>query len=332
MGMLFQPNSPGVIESFQLAAGDLVRGVRINGDYLIASQVTLSPKQEVTQKALIQGGARLHIADIGPKTIKGDIVVPLWVDGSGQIIPALQHCLDHAQSPLTALTIDTNYLLSHMFIEGEDGGTARNELLTIDCAVIETLKLEVAGRGSARLTISFVGTVDGRAESDLVSPPDSGLLARAIALPDCTCSNSLGVFRGLAGMDVTITNKIGVHAFISPLNVNNRASQTGTADPQLGRDPAFGPDQATVLVPGETSWSSKVEEFLRLGMETFVTPHGGFGQRDNFVLRFGPLSATFPAVLYKPSEVSLTPAILKRTVQFSSVMQPSSQGSNLFSW
>jgi hypothetical protein len=296
--------SPGIVSANEIATGLLIRGIKINGYYLIVENCNVFPIQEVDELYLIQGGPRSAIGNIGIKTIEGQISSPVRVDGNGDLDPAIIELLENAQNPDTILTIETNYSLSMLDqITAENGGTNNNSLLTFDSCLVKDLVLSVSNEEGGKIVVSIIGMIDERQETEIISPPEGFLLHRQLSFADCDVSRYESDMRTISQLQIHITNEVEVLKFLR--------------NPDEGRY-----DQPNCFGVQSTRWEGYFEEILRRGadLETYI--HGGFMQDSRLQLDFGKIRATINVPLFKIAEQPLTSAYLKRKTEFFAQMAP----------
>ncbi|MBS1722303.1 MAG: hypothetical protein JSS66_04765 [Armatimonadetes bacterium] len=282
-------------------------------------------EHEVDLKTYIQGGPNSSIVDMGKKVLKGQIVLPVRVDRDGALEMATRRLLSAAHDPSASITLDTNHILSYSRIAADNGqgGDSDNELLSLDCMVIEELSLTAAPDTGVKLTVSFTGMVDARAPADLVAPPSSFLLGRTLSFQDCDCSRLASAMRNVVSFNVTVRNKIIAPAFIPPCDVDNRATSWSGTSPNQPADWAFMPEQPLILGIEEVRWGGDFQEVLRKGGDTETHMHAGWIQDEDLTFTFGPARAVFKVPLYKVSRVPLVAGILNRKTEFMGVVKPS---------
>lgn len=294
---------PGNISSNETATGLLVRGLSINGDYLIVDNCTLFPVQEVDEKYFIQGGPRGAIADIGNRHVEGQITCPIRVDEDYKLEPAIEHLLDNAQNPDTALVIHTNHVLSHLGITADSWGTDDNKYVNLDCCTIKDLVLSVTEDEGVKLVVSIVGMIDTTSETELVEPPDDYLIHRTLSFADCDVSREESDMRTVNKLEIRIVNNTEMPKFLMAMN----------AEPS---------DQPFCIGTSSTKWQGSFEETLRKGVEAETFIHGGFMYNENLVFCFGPLKATIKYPMFKIGEQPLTSTTLIRKTEFFAQMLP----------
>jgi hypothetical protein len=297
---------PGALSRFEVASGLLVRSIKINGHYLFVDSCNINPQQEINLIHLIQGGPGAAVANIGIKKIEGQITCPIRVNRNGVIDPAVKALLQHAETPMSALRIDTNHVLSHVFLTAESGGTDNNQLLSLDTVVITELKITATPEGGVQLTAQVVGMIDARDPSDYAAPAPGQLLGRELNWSDCEASRWESQMRTISSLEITITNEVEALAFIQPINT-------------LGNERD---DQIDLVGVKSCKWSGKLEELMRLGAEKETYIHGGWMQNENLRLVFGPITAMITCPLFKIAEVPLTSKTIKRTSEFFAQINP----------
>jgi len=316
---------PGQYDAGQIATGILVRGIRIDGHYTIVTSCDINYEHEVDLKNYIQGGPNSSIVDMGKKVIKGSMSLPVRVDRDGALEPAVQRLLEVAHNPSASTTIDTNHVLSYGGIaaDRDNGGDEDNELLSLNCMVVEQLTLKMSPESGVSLSASFTGMIDTREPADLVAPPSSYLIGRQLSLQDCDCSRVSSAMRNVVSFEVYVRNKVVAPAFIPPCHINNRAASAPGTGPNQPADWAFMPEQPLILGIEETRWGGNFEEVLRLGGDTETHMHAGWIQDEDLTFQFGPASALFKIPLYKVSTVPLIAGVLRRKTEFMGVVKPS---------
>jgi hypothetical protein len=299
-------NTPGELSRFETATGLLVRSIKINGNYLFVDNCSINPDQDIDLIHLIQGGPGAAIANIGAKRIKGQISCPLRVRRDGTLDPAIRAILEHSEKPTSAITIDTNHVLSHVGLTAENGGTDNNELLSLDTVIVNELKIVAASDSSIQLTANITGMIDLRDASDYAAPAAGQLLGRELSWADCQASRLESRMRTVSSFEITITNEVEELSFIPPI-------QTQAIDRH---------DQIDMVGVKSCKWSGKFEEVIRRGADTETYLHGGWMQNENLKMSFGPVAATVTCPLFKIAEVSLNPKTVKRQTNFLAQIAP----------
>lgn len=317
-------DSPGLYDAGQIATGILVRGIRIDGYYTIVESCNVNFEQEIDLKNYIQGGPNSSIVDMGKKVLKGQISLPVRVDHDGNLEGAVQRLLQIAHNPSAHAVMDTNHVLSYGGIaaDRDNGGDSNNELLSLNCMVIEELTIKISSESGVVLNVQFTGMVDSRQAADLIVPPTTYLLGRQLSFQDCDCSRIASAMRNVVSFEVYVRNKVIAPAFIPPCSVNNRATTFPGTGANQPTDWAFMPEQPLILGVEETRWGGNYEEVLRLGGDTETSMHGGWIQDEDLTFTFGPAYALFKIPLYKVSTIPLVAGITKRKTDFMGVVKP----------
>lgn len=293
---------PDRFSANEAATGLLVKGIKINGHYLIVENCNVFPVQEVDQAYYIQGGPRSAIADIGVKHVEGEISCPVRVDKDGELEPAVIELLKNAQTPATALMIETNHVLSDLSITAENGGTDNNQLLTLDCCVISSLSLSASFDAGVKIRASIIGMIDARQETDIIAPPNGYLLHRQLSFADCDISRYQSDMRTVDDFEIKIDNKVELVKFLMT--------------------PGERTDQPALLGVTSCKWGGYFQEVLRRGAEAETFIHGGFMVGENLEFQIGNINATIAVPLFKIGEQPLTANVIKRRTDFFAQIPP----------
>jgi hypothetical protein len=297
---------PGNLSRFEPASGLLVRSIKINGHYLFVDSCEINPEQEIDLEFLIQGGPGAAIANIGVKKISGRITCPIRVNRSGVVNNAVKALLQHAESPMSAIRIDTNHVLSQVGLTADNGGTDNNQLLSLDTVVVSDLTITATPDGGVQLTAQILGMVDARDPSDYVAPSPGQLLGRELSWGDCNVKRLESQMRSATSLEINIKNELKPLNFIPPITTEiNDLS-----------------DQIDMIGIQSCKWGGKFEEILRLGVDMESHIHGGWMQNENLNIDFGPISATLSCPLFKIAEVPLSSKQIRRTTSFFGQIQP----------
>jgi hypothetical protein len=296
-------NSPGDISAHEIATGLLVRGLSIDGDYLIVTNCTVNPVQDIDELHLIQAGPRAAIGNIGNKHIEGQIVCPVRVDNDGQLEPAVERLLENAQNPDHVMNIKTNHALSFWGLTAYNGGTDNNELLTFDCCLVKNLTLSVNSTSELTLTADIIGMIDTRLDSDIIAPTEGYLLHRTLTFADCDVSRYESDMRTISDLKIEIINEVETLLFLMQIN-------------------EMPYDQINCMGVQSCRWQGYFEETLRRGADVNTFIHGGFMVEEDLQFRFGPLVATMRVPLFKIGEQPLTHSYIKRKTEFFAQISP----------
>lgn len=321
---MFNRDTPGLYDAGQIATGILTRGIRIDGYYTIVSSCDINFEHEVDLVNYIQGGPNSSIVDMGKKVVKGSIDIPVRVDRDGVLEPAVRRLLEIAHNPDVSTVIDTNHVIAYARIAADNGngGDEDNELLSLNCMVIESLTVKASPTAGVTLNASFTGMIDSREAADLVAPPTDYLLGRQLSIQDCDCSRISSAMRNVSSFEVYIRNKIISQVFIPPCIVDNRADTWPGIGSQQPSDWAFMPEQPSFIGIEETRWGGNFEEVMRLGGDTETHMHAGWIQNEDLTFKFGPARAVFKTPLYKVSNLPLTAGIMRRKTEFMGIVKP----------
>jgi hypothetical protein len=295
---------PGILTRGEFATGLIVRSIRINGYYLLVESCDIHQEQEFKSAHYLQAGPGLSITNIGAKKFKGSIKCPLRLNYAGQLDNALIELLNHAQNPISTLTIDTNHMLSHFKLTAETEITDDNRLISMDSVIVESLTISVGDGGIASLDVSFEGMVDSRTDFVPVNPTIN--LGRPIGWGDCHIYRQESAMRTVTKFTIKITNTIETPTFLMPGNLAFAS-----------RD-----DQIQLLGISTVSWTGNFDEIVRTGadLDTFI--HGGYKVEDYLTLELGPIKAEVPVTMYKKATMPLVSNLLKRTTEWEAIMAP----------
>lgn len=295
--------APGINSRSEPATGLLVRSIRVNGNYLLVESCDIYPRQEIGVKYYIQGGPRSSIADIGKKWVEGQITFPLSVDRNGNILTPIKDILKNAEKPIDNITIDTNHVLSHLSITGEDGGTDNNELVSLNDLVVKSLKISASPDRNVSMTCSLYGTIDTREPGDYINPENIPI-SRKITWADCDASRYSSQMRTISNMEFSIENTIQDTIFLTNYITGERS------------------DQVKYFGVKETKLEGTFEEFLRLGIEVNNFAHGGWIVNENVIFDFGAVKFLTRVPLFQKSEQPINSKLVLRKSKFLSLSSP----------
>lgn len=297
---------PDAISRMEAATGLLVRGVLVNGHYLLCDSCDLFPKQDMEMETFIQGGPKRSIANIGKRWVDGRITCPVRVDKDYILDEAIKQILENAQYPNKTIKIDTNHSLAHLKLTSKYPGTSDNQLVTFDTLIVQDLKLKATPTEGVKLEVSFTGMIEERRASYLVSPPDGFILGRALGWGDCTASRFESSMRTVSSLQIYIKNKPSLHVFLNPINtpVENRS------------------DNTQIIGVENVDWGGLYTEVLRKGVDNHTYVHGGWMVNENLVMEFGPIFVRILVPLFKPAEQPLSSKMFVRTTYFWSQSRP----------
>lgn len=297
---------PGYTSRMESATGLLVRGVLVNGYYLLCDSCDVYPRQDIKMDWYVQGGPKQSIANMRERWVEGKIICPVRVNENYEVEQAVREILTNAQYPNRPIKLDTNHALAHLNLTSKYPGTDNNELVTFDTMIVKSLTLKATPAEGVKLEVEFVGMVEERRASFLVEPPDGTLLGRALAWGDCSASRYESSMRTVSSIQVYIKNQESRHVFLNPAGtpVENRS------------------DNNQILGVKGVDWGGSYIETLRRGVETHTYIHGGWMVNENLILEFGPIYARIPVPLFKPAEQPLTPKLFLRTTTFWAQSRP----------
>ena len=298
---------PGSLSRIQFATGLLIRSVKINGSYLLVDNCTINQTQEIDMNKLyIQGGPGRAIANIGPKKFTGELSFPIRVDRDNILEPAVKKILQHAENPMYSLTLDTNHMLSYLGITAENGGTNDNALLTLDQMVLKSLSISASVDDVLKVSASFEGMIDVRADSDYAVPNENHVMGRSLTWGDCDVNRYQSSMRSVSNFTLQINNEIETPSFLLPYEA------TGTTRS----------DQVALIGVKEVKWTGEFSEFLRVGVELDTHIHGGWMVNENLQFIMGPITATYAVPLFEIAELPLTSKILTRKTKWNAMISP----------
>jgi hypothetical protein len=322
----------------EVATGLLVRGVRINGHYLLVDRCDVGTKQGVEPAWFVgQGGPHAAIANFEGRTIEGSISLPLRVMQDGSLEEGVLALVDAAQNPQKPIRIDTNHTIVSSYVTAEVGATDYNELLSLNELTVTRLKIRGASDQPIMVEASFTGIMSRREPTNYVAPPTgTSWLGRQLSFIDCSCSKFASAMRTARAYQIEIQSKVETHHVIPPIHIDNRDPDQTPPDSgspyQIHH--SFMPDMAKLVGNTETVFRGVYEETARVGSDRESYVHGGYAWRpngdvrDDLVMHFGPLKATFKVPAYSPSEQPLAVGQVIRTVKFFSQRKPSAYSSS----
>lgn len=300
-------NFPGALHGIEPATGLLVRGININGKYLLVDSCSVMPTQETKMEWYLQGGPRASIADINTREIKGNIEFPLRVLSDGSLEDGAIEILVNAENPNRALKIDTNHTLLTTRIVADCGGTDNNELLTLDCLVIENLSITAAPQQGIKVSATVTGTLTSRHSADYIAPSSDKIIGRQLSFQDCNAGRLQSSMINVDEISISITNQVNKTKFFVPY--------------PYGTESRF--DMPQFVMTYNHLWGGYFQEVLRRGIEYENYIHGGIMQGENLSIEFGPLVATVQVPVFKISEQPYNHELLKRKTEFYSQNYPS---------
>ena len=300
---------PSILTRAEFATGLLVRSIKVNGYYLLVDSCTINPTQEIdTSEKFIQGGPGQAISIINVKKITGQISFPLRIDKNNNLEQAAKEILKHAENPISALSIETNHVLSHYNLTAENHATDNNELITLTTMVVSNLTISASPDNEIKVSVDMEGMLDSRTATDFALPDQLDLLGRALSWGDCSISREESSMRNSDSIEVTITNNLETPYFLLPYDEN----------PDL----TIRTDQIHHVGVLAVKWSGKNTEILRKGAELHTHIHGGWMEQENLIANFGSVTAYFTTPLFKVAQVPLTPSVIKRTTEWISLVRP----------
>jgi hypothetical protein len=302
---------PGILSRAEFATGLITRSIKINGNYLLVDECNLNQSQNIdTTDAYLQAGPGSAIGFFDAKKITGNLSFPIRINHLGEIDEAAIEILNHAQNPVSGLVMDTNHVLVHEELTAEDHATDNNKLIKLDSMVISQLTLSCSNNDVLKASVTFEGMIDDYSNSDYTVPDENNLLGRALTWADCNAFRDESALRTVTSFSVTINNTIETPIFLLPYFAPGDTEQTVRND-QIG-----------FLGVRSVKWGGNITELLRSGadLDTFI--HGGWMINENLTFEMGPMSAIFKNPLFKIAQLPLTPSVLTRTTEWSSLMKP----------
>lgn len=302
---------PGILSRAEFATGLITRSIKINGYYLLVDECNINQTQNIdTTDAYLQAGPGSAVGLFEAKKITGTISFPIRINDVGEIDQAAIEILNHAQNPISGLILDTNHILAHEELSAEDHATDNNRLITIDSLIVSQLTISCSNNDVLKASVTFEGMIDEYRDSDYVVPDEEHLLGRALTWADCNAFREESAMRTVTSFNITINNTIEAPIFLLPYFSPEENTQTVRSD-QIG-----------FLGIRSIKWGGSITELLRSGaeLETFI--HGGWMINEYLTFEMGPMTARFKNPLFKIAQLPLTPSVLTRTTEWSSLMKP----------
>lgn len=295
---------PGILTRGEFATGIILRSIRINNYYLLVESCDIVQEQEFKTAHYLQAGPGVSITNIGAKKFSGNIKCPVRVNSSGQLDDAISELLQHAENPISTITIDTNHVLSHFNLTAESEITDDNRLISLDSVVVKSLALSVSDGGIVSLEADFEGMVDTRTDYVPVTPVNH--LGRPIGWGDCHIYRQESAMRTVTKFSLKLSNKIETPIFLM-------AGDSSFAS----RD-----DQIQLVGISEISWTGDFDEIVRTGADQNTFIHGGYKVQDYLTIEIGPIKATVPVTMYQKASMPLTSGLIKRSTKWEAIMAP----------
>lgn len=302
---------PGILSRAEFATGLITRSIKVNGYYLFVDECNINQTQNIdTTDAYLQAGPGSAIGFFDAKKISGSLSFPIRINDQGIVDPAVVEILNHAQNPIAGLVLDTNHILAHQELTAEDYATDNNKLITIDTLIVSSLQISCSSGNVLKASINFEGMIDEYNNSEYIVPENDNFLGRAITWGDCDAFREESSMRTVSSFNINITNTIESPVFLLPYF-------SPGDDEQTVRD-----DQIKFLGIRSVKWGGSITELLRSGaeLETFI--HGGWMMNENLTFKMGPITAKFQNPLFKIAQLPLTPSVLTRTTEWSTIMKP----------
>lgn len=302
---------PGILSRAEFATGLITRSVKINGYYLFVDECNINQTQNIdTTDSYLQAGPGSSIAFFDAKKISGSMSFPIRINDQGIIDPAVIEILNHAQNPITGLTLDTNHILIHETLTAEDLATDNNQLITIDNLIVSSLVLSCSSGDVLKASINFEGMIEVYNNSGFVVPDSNNYLGRALTWGDCDAFREESSMRTVSSFNINITNAIESPAFLLPYFSPEDTETTIRSD------------QIQILGIRSIKWGGSITELLRSGAELDTFIHGGWMLNENLTFNIGPIKILFQNPLFKIGQLPLTPSVLTRTTEWSTLMKP----------
>ena len=300
---------PGILTRAEFSTGLNTKGICVNGKYLIVENFNVNQVQDHDLNNYIQGGPAYAIYNLGAKKYEGSISFPLRVDQDGNLEEASKIILQYAAKPMSALRIDTHHLLSSKTTTVVNPGTDDNKNLSLDSVVISSLTLTASENNNVMVNINLTAMVDTETESTFNFSTEY-ILGKTLSWADCNASRKESSMRTTSSIEVRIENQLITPVFLMPY-----LSFPGSAVTEQN-------DQIELIGIQSTKWSGSFTEVIRNGSDLNTFIHGGLMHDSNLVLRFGPVTTTYPNPVFKIGQTPLTAQIIRRTTECSGINKP----------
>lgn len=288
--------------------------ITINGYQLaLNSPMSIFPQQELEIKDFLQGGPRSQFYEMGKKIVKGNISMPITIDGNGDVDAAVKELMECAQYPMKDLTINTNYVLAKEYITADqwdfrsnsrnNGFNVYNKMSFEQCCVTKMF-LEVPEYGNASVNMDIMGMISKTIPATVTPLPTTTMMRRHISYADCDVYLTDPEYH----WDTTKSFNISIENEIEPIYtfIDVTDTQTWTDLPKVL---AMGKSHVT----GEIKYSI---DRATAASEKSTLPTGGWmGSYLNFDLS-GIIIINIPRCIAELTQQPIELGLLERTTKF----------------
>ncbi len=268
------------------------------------------PRQETSVVHYVQGGPRPAVYLLKHKWVKGSFQVPVSINPSGDIDPAVKEILLCAEYPLRSMEIDTNYTLSNRYftddLTGSNKGFGTYSRLAFDCCGITNLKLNVPNDGPVMLNVEFVGFISEGNAAVVPDPTATGMMRKKMSYADCDVYLETPEYHWdtTRSFSLTIANEIEPIIALLP---------SGTLPSALQTDQPRELSMGTSSIQGEIVYS--VDRGV-LSTEAESLPSGGLMGRGLIFDLSGLILIEFPFAVMHLTEQPIALDLLERKTVF----------------
>ena len=265
------------------------------------------PKQEMEERALVQGGSRTIIYYIGKKTIEGTISMPIYVGKDGTMAEGCKEIIRCADNPFREFDLVINRGMMHEPLTADvynsPVATDKHKRMTFDTAAIQKLSINISDSGPATFEVSFVGIPSKTEENDQnLIVPNEDMMHRQCTYADCLIAigednegNPLNFKENTKEFSLVFENKIeGLYL----LGQDDYATHLYSVKTNIG-------GQWTEAVHSE-EWDDEAGNYN----------HGGYVDGEKLKLAIADAVGYVEDVLYSPQEQPLGVGLLKKITNF----------------